>query len=84
MRATTDEEVTLEQLYNTLNIYKSKLEDNTKYALFIRPSAYEKIKDKLEDDLFYVIRQTDVMPDEKTQAIIMTRQQYENLLGWIE
>lgn len=84
MRATTDEEFTLEQLHNMLNVYKSKLEDNTYYALFIRPKAYEMIKDKLDKNLFCTIKITDVMPDNKTQAIIMTRQQYENLFGWIE
>ena len=84
MRATSDEEFTLEQLHNMLNVYKSKLEDNTYYALFIRPKAYETIKDKLDKNLFCTITITDVMPDDKTQAIIMTRQQYENLFGWIE
>lgn len=84
MRATSEEEFTLEQLHNMLNVYKSQLDNNTYYALFIRPTAYEKIKDKLDKTLFCTIKITDVMPDDKTQAIIMTREQYENLYGWLE
>lgn len=84
LKQVTDEEFTLEQLYNMLNVYKSKLEDNTYYVLFIRPKVYKTIKDKLDKNLFCTIKITDVMPDNKTQAIIMTRQQYENLFGWIE
>lgn len=83
MRATSDEEFTLEQLHNMLNVYKSHF-NNTYYALFIRPELYEKIKDELDETLFCTIKITDVMPDDKTQAVIMTREQYENLYGWIE
>ena len=80
MKATANEELTIEQLNNMLYVYKSKLE-NTAYALFIRPSAYEKIKDELNENLFYVIKQTDVMPDDKTQAIILTKKQYDEYFG---
>ena len=84
MRTTSNEEFTIEQLNNILNVYKSKLEDNKPYALFIRPKAYEMIEDKLDKNLFCTIKITDVMPDDNTQAIVMTRKQYENLYGWLE
>ena len=67
-----------EDLLNAIK-KSTSLESIEKLVLFIRPKVYEQIKDDLDNAYcFDKVKVTDLLPND-TQAIIMTKEQYENL-----
>lgn len=76
-------EMTLKSLNEMLLKYKNQI-DGKSYVLFIKRNAYEKIKAEIDNTLFFEIIVTDEMPDNNTQAIIMTKTQYDNLCNFGE
>lgn len=72
----------INQIIEMLQIYKEKVVD-TSYVIFINNKTYKKIQKELESCLLLKVIITETLP-ENTDAIVMTKEQYDNLYkGWI-
>lgn len=72
----------INQIIKMLQSYKEKIAD-TSYVIFIDNNTYKKIQRELESCLFLKIIITDNLP-QNTNAVVMTRKQYDNLFNsWV-
>lgn len=72
----------INQIIKMLQSYKEKIAD-TSYVIFIDNNTYKKIQRELESYLFLKIIITDNLP-QNTNAVVMTRKQYDNLFNsWV-
>ena len=78
------EEMTFDDLKKLINKYQHALGGIEQLVIFIKPEIYEKLKDEIEFNWFSKIIKTEIMPDDQTFAVVMTKTQYDNYYGMWE